>query len=811
MKRILKTRREKFYKAINIISAGLLVINMSFLGVFFVASPKAQAQVAIEENPTLSSSCGIDIVLIMDSSSSMYGNPLKQEKAAFKDFVDAFLPNTPTQIAVVDFGTIGNVVQGYTNDVNDLKSAIDSATTTPNSTTHPDYVEGSRQYTNWHDALVKAHSLYSGRDKPKLYVFASDGNPNRYGDGSDHNSTKALNYAINQANIIKKQDGIRIITLGIGNSVDSVKLQSISGPIVAPPASIDENADVILTNFTDLAGALSNLADNLCAGTVTVRKYLDNVSDDDWTFYASTTAGHLNQTSGQTEDGGYVVFEINGLDGEIAEVNISEDLPSGYSLASAYCEGGLGTWTGLEIFGIPVSKNDSVYCEFYNIETPLPATSSISGFKFEDLDKDASTTKIVDEEWVISLFDVNASTTATTTTDSYGYYIFENLTAGIYEISEYLFGDWIQLLAPNPVNLGDDDSTDNNFVNYLPFCGNGIIDQEIGEQCDDGNDYDGDGCSSTCQTEGNGGEDSYCGDGIKNQESEECDGSDGVPSGYHCTAQCILEADSNGGGGGGSTPLSLRNEQVVCVSETEVEVTWLTNKYAAGRVVYGTESQISIGASPNYGYTYSTNASVDNLMSHFTNIAGLANNTYYFRPIANISPDTFGKEISFNMADCKVIVLGDEGAPVLTIVKTVSKEKANPGETDIEFVIIVKNEGNLTAFNVKLNDILPPGISFQDFDGNIKDWDFGDINPNEEAAVRYMVMVNDDAEAKVYANNASASADNHESITASADFEVEKVIVLAETGFRLSEFIMLFVSLLTLVGSAIFIRSRQSV
>ena len=32
-----------------------------------------------------------------------------------------------------------------------------------------------------------------------------------------------------------------------------------------------------------------------------------------------------------------------------------------------------------------------------------------------------------------------------------------------------------------------------------PVCGNGII--ESGEQCDDGNLVDGDGCSSTCQIE----------------------------------------------------------------------------------------------------------------------------------------------------------------------------------------------------------------------------------------------------------------------------------------------------------------------
>lgn len=48
----------------------------------------------------------------------------------------------------------------------------------------------------------------------------------------------------------------------------------------------------------------------------------------------------------------------------------------------------------------------------------------------------------------------------------------------------------------------------------LPVCGNGI--PENNEECDDGNNDDGDGCDSECIIE-------YCGDGIVNN-GEECDG-----------------------------------------------------------------------------------------------------------------------------------------------------------------------------------------------------------------------------------------------------------------------------------------------
>lgn len=41
-------------------------------------------------------------------------------------------------------------------------------------------------------------------------------------------------------------------------------------------------------------------------------------------------------------------------------------------------------------------------------------------------------------------------------------------------------------------------STESTTVSPLTLCGNGVIDTEMGEQCDDGNRVDGDGCSSTC-------------------------------------------------------------------------------------------------------------------------------------------------------------------------------------------------------------------------------------------------------------------------------------------------------------------------
>jgi len=66
------------------------------------------------------------------------------------------------------------------------------------------------------------------------------------------------------------------------------------------------------------------------------------------------------------------------------------------------------------------------------------------------------------------------------------------------------------------------------------LCGNGILNP--GEECDDGNTINGDGCSSTCLMEGPGPE---CGNGLL-EITEECDDGN-TTSGDGCTAACEVE------------------------------------------------------------------------------------------------------------------------------------------------------------------------------------------------------------------------------------------------------------------------------
>jgi cysteine-rich repeat protein len=75
-------------------------------------------------------------------------------------------------------------------------------------------------------------------------------------------------------------------------------------------------------------------------------------------------------------------------------------------------------------------------------------------------------------------------------------------------------------------------NAERNALGTIPVCGNGLT--EFGEQCDDANTVNGDGCSATCQIEN-----PVCGDGII-ETGETCDDSN-TTNGDGCSATCQLE------------------------------------------------------------------------------------------------------------------------------------------------------------------------------------------------------------------------------------------------------------------------------
>ncbi|MCG2701460.1 DUF11 domain-containing protein, partial [Candidatus Parcubacteria bacterium] len=247
------------------------------------------------------------------------------------------------------------------------------------------------------------------------------------------------------------------------------------------------------------------------------------------------------------------------------------------------------------------------------------------------------------------------------------------------------------------------------------------------------------------------------------------------------------------------TPLAVRDEQIKCLSETSVVITWLTNKYSTGRVVYGEEPQISIGPAPNYGYDFSTEEDTDKVLEHSVVVENLIKSmVYYFKPISSASPDVFGKELAFNVADCmvdgcEVIVKGEEGAPKLTISKTADADFANSGDENIGYKVVINNTGNLSAFDVVLTDTLPNGFIHINTSSSTQIWLIGDIQPGQIQEIEYSVNIADDAAPGVYTNTARVSAVNHDPVSASVDLEVRAVVVLAASGIDTVEYILLII------------------
>ena len=74
-------------------------------------------------------------------------------------------------------------------------------------------------------------------------------------------------------------------------------------------------------------------------------------------------------------------------------------------------------------------------------------------------------------------------------------------------------------------------------VCIIEFCGDGVIQAGIGEQCDDGNAVDGDGCDSNCTP-------TACGNGVLTA-AEECDDGNSI-NGDGCSAVCVIEFCGDG-------------------------------------------------------------------------------------------------------------------------------------------------------------------------------------------------------------------------------------------------------------------------
>lgn len=258
----------------------------------------------IVSNPGLAQSCGIDVALVVDTSTSIDNTELGQMKTALKGFINTLI-GTPTRMAVVSFDDVANIESNFTDDLSSLSAANGVI----------DDIDGSG-YTNWEDAIQETRAIFPDRtDKPDLIIFTSDGNPTASNTGGANDTSQPNSHlapAITQANSAKG-DGIRIITLGIGSDVDANRLKQISS----------DDAYYSAANFSSLATTLEELVTDLCGGTVTVNKQVDsdgdggyeggnteaNTLDFNWDIDSETLNRNMGTTLDDVEAGNHTILE----------------------------------------------------------------------------------------------------------------------------------------------------------------------------------------------------------------------------------------------------------------------------------------------------------------------------------------------------------------------------------------------------------------------------------------------------------------------------------------------------------------------
>ncbi len=120
---------------------------------------------------------------------------------------------------------------------------------------------------------------------------------------------------------------------------------------------------------------------------------------------------------------------------------------------------------------------------------------------------------------------------------------------------------------------------------------------------------------------------------------------------------------------------------------------------------------------------------------------------------------------------------GDKSAE-LVVGRTARSSFLNPTEIG-EYRIIIANNGDGVAKEVKIFESLPQGFIFYDNNAVFKEWDLGDIQPGEIKSIGYLAVAGRDLEPGIYTSATAVKAKNIISIVKNFDTEVRKVLVLS--------------------------------
>lgn len=151
----------------------------------------------------LDAKVGIGVVLAIDISGSMAGDPLQQSKAAARAFVEGLAEND--RVAVLTFADEVNVVQDFTNDKGRAIAAIDGLQAKGNTAL----------YKGAATAVERAAAAGTPR---KAVILLSDGTD--FGSVSNISRDDSLAWA--------KGSGVPVFAIALGNEVDRAYLETLA-------------------------------------------------------------------------------------------------------------------------------------------------------------------------------------------------------------------------------------------------------------------------------------------------------------------------------------------------------------------------------------------------------------------------------------------------------------------------------------------------------------------------------------------------------------------------------------------------------
>lgn len=166
---------------------------------------KVRKQILIRENEKVAIKprrMPVDFMLLLDTSGSMYGVPLKEAKRACNALVNEIIDFSVHRLGLVSFATYSSLIYSLGSDRQIMHAAIDEIV-----------ADGG---TNMYSAFCMAEKELDRSTDAKVIIMVSDGDP------FDPDETLSKAFSL-------RNKGVRVLAIGVGNNVNKDFLKQLAG------------------------------------------------------------------------------------------------------------------------------------------------------------------------------------------------------------------------------------------------------------------------------------------------------------------------------------------------------------------------------------------------------------------------------------------------------------------------------------------------------------------------------------------------------------------------------------------------------